>query len=77
MFQDIVAGATPESSSCRVGVGVVAPFRGVAQVGLHGDQLVELSVLLGVHQEGGMEEDGKDRSKWKGRKVKSKRNAPG
>ena len=39
-------------------VGVVAPLRGVAQVGLHGDQVVELSVLLGVHQEGGVEEDG-------------------
>ena len=37
-------------------VGVVAPLRGVAQVGLHGDQVVLLSVLLGVHQEGGVEE---------------------
>ena len=25
---------------------------------LHGDQVVELSVLLGVHQEGEVEEDG-------------------
>ena len=36
-------------------------MRGGAQVGLHGlhgDQVVELSVLLGVHQEGGVEEDG-------------------
>ena len=39
-------------------IGVKAPLRGVAQVGLHGDQVVELSVLLGVHQEGGLEEDG-------------------
>ena len=39
-------------------VGVVTPLRGVAQVGLHGDQVVELSVLLGVHQEGEVEEDG-------------------
>ena len=39
-------------------IGVVAPFRGVAQVGLHGDQVVELSVLLEVHQERGLEEDG-------------------
>ena len=39
-------------------VGVVAPLRGVAQVELHGDQVVELSVLLGVHQEGEVEEDG-------------------
>ena len=30
----------------------------MAQVGLHGDQVVELSVLLRVHQEGGLEEDG-------------------
>ena len=39
-------------------VGVVTPHRGVAQVVLHGDQVVELSVLLGVHQEGEVEEDG-------------------
>ena len=39
-------------------VGVVTPLRGVAQVVLHGDQVVELSVLLEVHQEGEVEEDG-------------------
>ena len=39
-------------------VGVVTPLRGGEQVVLHGDQVVELSVLLGVHQEGGVEEDG-------------------
>ena len=39
-------------------VGVSTPLRGVAQVVLHGDQVVELSVLLGVHQEGEVEEDG-------------------
>ena len=39
-------------------VGVVTPLRGVAQVVLHGDQVVELSVLLGVHQEREVEEDG-------------------
>ena len=39
-------------------VGVVTPLRGVAQVVLHGDQVVELSVLLGVHQESKVEEDG-------------------
>ena len=39
-------------------IGVVTPLRGVAQVVLHGDQVVELSVLLGVHQEGEVEEDG-------------------
>ena len=31
-------------------VGVVTPLRGGAQVELHGDQVVELSVLLGVHE---------------------------
>ena len=40
-------------------VGVVTPLvRGGAQVVLHGDQVVELSVLLGVHEEGEVEEDG-------------------
>ena len=39
-------------------VGVVTPLRGLAQVVLHGDQIVEFSVLLGVHQEGEVEEDG-------------------
>ena len=41
-------------------VGVVTPLRGGAQVVLHGDQVVELSVLLGVHEEGEVEEDGED-----------------
>ena len=39
-------------------VGVVTPLRGGAQVVLHGDQVVELSVLLGVHEEREVEEDG-------------------
>ena len=39
-------------------VGVVTPLRGRAQVVLHGVQVVELSVLLGVHEEGEVEEDG-------------------
>ena len=39
-------------------VGVVTPLRGGAQVVLHGDQVVELSVLLGVHEDRGVEEDG-------------------
>ena len=39
-------------------IGVVNPLRGGAQVVLHGDQVVELSVLLGVHEEGEVEEDG-------------------
>ena len=30
------------------------------KVVLHGDQVVELSVLLGVHEEGEVEEDGED-----------------
>ena len=39
-------------------VGVVTHLvRGGAQV-LHGDQVVELSVLLGVHEEGEVEKDG-------------------
>ena len=48
-------------SSCEGGVdvvGVVTPLvRGGAQV-LHGDQFVELSVLLGVHDKREVEEDG-------------------
>ena len=50
------------NSSCEGGVdvvGVVTPLRGGAQVVLHGDQVVELSVLLGVHQEGEVEEGGR------------------
>ena len=40
-------------------VGVLTPLRGGAQVVLHGAQVLELSVLLlGVHQEGEVEEDG-------------------
>ena len=40
-------------------VGVVTLLvRGGAQVVLHGDQVVELSVLLGVHEEGEVAEDG-------------------
>ena len=47
--------------TCEGGVdvaGAVTPlFRGGAQV-LHGDQVVELSVLLEVHEKGEVEEDG-------------------
>ena len=39
-------------------VGVVTPLRGVAQVVLHGVQVVEVGELLRVHQEGEVEEDG-------------------
>ena len=42
-------------------VGVVTPLvRGGAQVVLHGDQVVELSVLLEVHEKGEVEEEGED-----------------
>ena len=40
-------------------IGVVTLLlRGGAQVVLHGDQVVDLSVLLGVHEKGQLEEDG-------------------
>ena len=40
-------------------VGVVTPLvRGSAQVVLHGDQVVELSVVLEVHEKEEVEEDG-------------------
>ena len=39
-------------------VGVVTPLRGVAQVVLHGVQVVEVGVRLRVHQDKGVEEDG-------------------
>ena len=39
-------------------VGVVTPLGGVAQVVLHGDQVVEVGVVLRVHQDRGVEEDG-------------------
>ena len=41
-------------------VGVVTPLRGVAQVVLHGVQVVEVAVLLRVHQDRGVEEDGEE-----------------
>ena len=40
-------------------MGVVTPLRGVAQVVLHGVQVVEVGVRLRVHQDRVMEEDGK------------------
>ena len=55
-------------------VGVVTPLRGGAQFVLHGDQVVELSVLLGV-QEREVEEDGEGQVEVERRKVRSKRNA--
>ena len=41
-------------------MSVVAPVRGSAQVVLHVDQVAELSVLLGVHEKGKVEEDDED-----------------
>ena len=51
------------TGSCEGGVdvvGVVTPLGGVAQVVFHGVKVVEVSVLLGVHEEGELEEDGED-----------------
>ena len=39
-------------------IGVVTPLRGVAQVVLHGVQVVEVGVRLGVHPDRRVEEDG-------------------
>ena len=39
-------------------VGVVTPLRGVAQVIFHGVKVVEVGVVLRVHQDRGEEEDG-------------------
>ena len=50
-------------------VGVVTPLRGGAQVVLHGDQVVEISVLLGVHEEGEVEEDGEGQVEVKGKRT--------
>ena len=40
-------------------VGVVTPLGGVAQVIFHGVKVVEVGVVLRVHQDRGKEEDGK------------------
>ena len=48
-------------SNCEGGVdvvGVVTPLGGVAKVVFHGVKVVEVGVVLGVHQEGEVEEDG-------------------
>ena len=68
----------PVLGDCEGGVdvvGVVTPLRGGAQVVLHGDQVVELSVLLGCMRKEKWKKTMKDRSKKKGRKVRSRRNA--
>ena len=41
-------------------VRVVTPLRGGAQVGFHGVKVVEVGVVLRVHQDRGVEEDGED-----------------
>ena len=53
-------------------VGVVTPLvRGGAQV-LHGDQVVELSVLLEVHEKEGEGEDGEGQIEVEGEKGELK-----
>ena len=44
-------------------VGVVTPLRGGAQVVLHGDQVVELSVCSGCMRKEKRKKTGKDKSK--------------
>ena len=39
-------------------VGVVTPLGGVAQVSFHGVMVVQVGVVLTVHQDRGKEEDG-------------------
>ena len=47
-------------------VAVVAPHGGVAQVIFHGVQVVEVGVLVGVHEEGEKEKDGEVQVEVKG-----------
>ena len=72
----MISGCPDPSETCEGGVdvvGVVTPLRGVAQVVLHGDQVVELSVLLGVHQE--VEEDGEGQVEVEREEGMSRRDA--
>ena len=55
-------------------VSVVTPLGGVAQT-FHGDQVVDLRVQLGVHEEREVDEDGEGQVEVEGWTVKSKRNA--
>ena len=48
-----------------------------ACLSVHGDQVVELSVLVGVHEEGEVEKDGEGQVEVEGKKVRSRRNAHG
>ena len=57
LVEDHVVGLITSEGGVDV-VGVVALLRGVAQVVLHGIQVVEVGVRLRVHQDGEGEEDG-------------------
>ena len=57
LVEDHVVGLITCEGGVNV-VGVVTPLRGVAQVVLHGVQIVEVGVRLRVHQDRGVEEDG-------------------
>ena len=57
LVEDHVVGLITCEGGVHV-VNVVTPLRGGAQVVLHGYQVVELSVLLGVREKGEVEEDG-------------------
>ena len=57
-------------------IGVVTPLvRGSALVVLHGDQVVELSVMLGMHEKREVEEDGESQIEieWDENEVKENR----
>ena len=53
-------------------VGVVTPLGGVAQVSLHGVKVVEVVVLVGVHEEGEKEKDGEVQVGVKGKSKRIK-----
>ena len=53
-------------------VGVVTPLGGGAQVGLHGDQVVELSELLEVQEKGEEGEDGEGQIEVEGERGELK-----
>ena len=55
-------------------VGVKAPLRGVAQVVLHGVQVVEVGVRLRVHQDRGVEDDGEGQVEVEREEVEIKEN---
>ena len=55
-------------------VSVVTPLRGVAQVVLHGVKVVEVGVVLKVHQNSGVEEDGEGQVEVEREEVEVKEN---